>query len=280
MEFSLSMEQKLLRSSIVEFAEKEIAPTVVEREEKGEFSYELWKKMAKIYLTGLCIPEEYGGGGTDALTTAIAMEAFALGSADYSLMMVWGSHLWLCGMAIADLGTEEQKRRYLPKLASGEWIGAYGLTEPEAGSDASALQTRAEKKGDYYILNGSKTFISNAPIADVFVVFASVDLSKRAKGITLFVVDKDTPGLTRGSPLKKYDFAAAPTGELFFDDCKVPAANLVGKEGMGFQAMLDSLGWERIGFAAFPGFMEAELNACVKYAKIRKQRPLSEEFYK
>jgi alkylation response protein AidB-like acyl-CoA dehydrogenase len=272
MEFSLTEEQRIIRDSIRKFAEKEIAPTVIEREEKKEFSYELWKKMAEIQLIGLSIPMEYGGGGADALTTAIGIEAFAAGSYDMSLMMVWGSHLILCAMPIAELGTEDQKKRYLPKLASGEWIGAYGLTEPEAGSDATALKTTAEKNGDYYILNGSKTFISNAPIADVFIVFASTDLSKRAEGITVFIVEKDFPGMARGEPLKKYDLMASPTGELFFDDCKVPKENLLGEEGKGFQAMLTSLGWERMGVvASWPGFMEAELNECIKYAKQRKQ---------
>jgi alkylation response protein AidB-like acyl-CoA dehydrogenase len=276
MDFSLTTEQKLLRDSVREFAQKEIAPSIAEREEKGEFSCEIWKKMSELYLTGLCIPTEYGGGGADALTTVIGMEAFALGSRDMSLIIVWGSHLLLCGMAIVEMGTEEQKKMYLPKMASGEWIGAYGLTEPEAGSDATGLKTTAEKKDDYYILNGSKTYISNAPIADLFVVFASTDLSKKAEGINLFIVEKDSPGLTRGEPLKKYDLHAAPTGELFFDNCMVPAKNMLGGEGLGFQAMLTSLGWERLAFAPTIGFMEADLNACIKYAKERKQfgRPI------
>jgi len=275
-DFSLTQEQRLFRSSVREFAEKEVAPGVDEREERGEFSNEIWKKMAEIHLHGLCIPEEYGGAGTDALTTVVGMEAFALGSRDTSLMVVWGSHLLLAAMPIAELGTETQKKKYLPKMASGEWIGAMALTEPEAGSDATALQTTATRKDGHYLLNGSKTYISNAPIADVFVVFASTDPSKREKGITLFIVEKDTPGLTRGEPLKKYDLHAAPTGELFFDDCRVPAENILGREGEGFQAMLTSLGWERLAFAPLIGFMEADLNACIKHAKERKQfgRPI------
>ena len=177
MDFSLTQEQRLFRDSVREFAEKEVAPGADEREEKGGFSYEIWNKMSEIYLPGLCIPEEYGGAGTDALTTIIGLEAFAVGSGDPSLSSVWGSHLLLGAMPIAELGTEEQKKKYLPKMATGEWIGALAVTEPDAGSDAAALQTTAEKKGDYYILNGNKTYISNAPIADVFVVFASTDLS-------------------------------------------------------------------------------------------------------
>jgi alkylation response protein AidB-like acyl-CoA dehydrogenase len=161
-------------------------------------------------------------------------------------------------------------------MATGEWIGAMALTEPEAGSDATALQTTAVKKGDCYILNGSKTYISNAPIGDVFVVFASIDLAKRAKGITLFVVEKGAHGLTRGEPLKKHGLHASPTGELFFDDCEVPAENMLLGEGKGFEAMLTTLGWERLFFASLIGFMEADLDACIRYAKEREQfgRPI------
>jgi alkylation response protein AidB-like acyl-CoA dehydrogenase len=275
MDFSLTEEQILLKESVEKFAEKEIAPGVDEREKTG-FSHEIWKKLGDLELHGLCIPVEYGGGGADALTTVIAQEAFARGSRDASLLVVWGSHLHICAMPISDLGNEEQKKKYLPRLATGELIGAFALTEPEAGSDATSLKTTAVREGDYYILNGSKTFISNAPIADVFVVFASVDLSKRSGGITLFIVDRDTPGLTIGKELEKYEGKAAPTGELFFDDCKVPAENLLGEEGGGFTAMLTSLGWERIAFAPIVGLMEAELNLCIEYAKERKQfgRPI------
>lgn len=276
MDFSLTEEQLMFRDSVEKFARKEIAPGVDEREEKGEFSYEAWKKLGEFGLAGLCLPQEYGGGGADAMTTVIAMEAFARGCRDMSLCVVWGSHLLLTAMPIADLGTEDQKKKYLPKMASGEWIGAYGLTEPEAGSDATGLKTTAERKGDHYLLNGSKTFISNAPIADVFVLFASMDLSKRAGGITIFVADRECPGLTTGKPLKKYEGSASPTGEVFFDDCRLPLENLLGEEGKGFQAMLMSLGWERIAFAPTVGLMEADLNLCIEYARERKQfgRPI------
>jgi alkylation response protein AidB-like acyl-CoA dehydrogenase len=271
MDFSLKEEQQIFRESVEKFAVKEIAPSADEREEKGEFSYEIWKKISEFGLTGLSIPVEYGGGGADAMTSVIGMEAFARGSRDGSLCVVWGSHLFLTAMPINDLGTEKQKRKYLPAMAAGEKIGAFALTEPEAGSDATGLRTTAKKEGDYYILNGSKTFISNAPIADVFVVFASVNLELRAGGITIFIVDKDTPGLSIGPPLKKYEGAAAPTGEIFFQDCRVPAENLLGKEGEGFSAMLMSLGWERIAFAPMIGMMEADLNLCIEYAMTRKQ---------
>ncbi|MGD0855683.1 MAG: acyl-CoA dehydrogenase family protein [Dehalococcoidia bacterium] len=271
MDFSLSEEQVMFADSVEKFGKNEFAPTANDRERKGEFSYEYWKKLAGYGLAGLCIPSEYGGGGANAMMTVLGLQAFAKGSTDMSICVVWGSHLLLCAMPIAELGTDAQKKKYLPGMARGEKIGAMALTEPEAGSEATALKTTAKKEDNYYILNGSKTFISNAPIADVFVVFASVDLSKRAGGITIFIVEKDTPGLTLGKPLDKYAGHAAPTGEMFFDGCKVPVENLLGAEGEGFQAMLMSLGWERIAFAPYVGIMDAELNACIEYAKERKQ---------
>ena len=271
MEFHITDEQKMFADSVERFAQKEIAPGFEEREESTGFSYDVWKKASEFGLSGLCIPVEYGGAGADPITTVIGTQALGRGSGDFSLILVLLSHLLLAAMPIVDIGTEKQKKKYLPKMASGEWIGAYGLTEPEAGSDATSLRTTAKKDGDSYVLNGSKTFISNAPIADVFVVFATVDLSLRAGGITIFIVDRDTPGLSTGKPLKKHGMHSAPTGEIFFDDCRVPAENLLGKEGKGFSAMISSLGWERMAFCSIIGIMEWELNQCIKYAKERKQ---------
>ena len=271
MDFNLSREQKMFEKSVEEFSRKEIQPGVEERACETGFSIEAWEKISNFGLTGLCISEAYGGDGTDAVTTAVAMMAFARASQDAALGIVWLSHLLLSAMPIEELGTEEQKQRYLPKMASGEWIGAFALTEPDAGSDATGLLTTAEKEGDYYILNGSKTFISNAPIADVFVVFASTDPSKRAGGLSMFVVEKDLPGLSAGKPMKKYGASDAPTGEVFFDNCKVSAKNLLGEENKGFKAMITSLGWERLAFAPYVGTMEADLKLCIEYSKSRKQ---------
>jgi alkylation response protein AidB-like acyl-CoA dehydrogenase len=271
MDFSFTKEQRLLNDAMEEFARGVIAPGVDEREEKGEFSYEIWGKLSEIGLTGLCIPEEYGGGGADAVSSLIAMQALARGGNDASLGNSLSAHLFLCAMPIAELGTEEQKRKYLPRMASGEWIGGLGLTEPEAGSDAAALQTWAKKEGDDYILNGSKTFISNAPIADILVVVASTDLSKKADALNLFIVEKTFQGYSAGPPLKKHCLHSSPTGEVFFDDCRVPVKNMLGKENEGFRAMLTSLGWERIALASLVGLMEADLKLCLDYAKKRKQ---------
>ncbi|ACL02865.1 Acyl-CoA dehydrogenase domain protein [Desulfatibacillum aliphaticivorans] len=271
MDFDFSKEQKMFEKSVEEFAAKEIAPGVDEREYELGFSRDVWNKMSQVDLTGLCLPEQYGGAGADALTTVIAAIAFARGSFDGSMCTVWGSHLFLAAMSICDLGSEEQKERYLPGMATGERIGALALTEPEAGTDATSLATTAVRDGDYYILNGSKTFISNAPIADVFVTYATMDISKRAGGITGFIVERDTPGLTCGPPMRKHFGKSTPTGEMFFNDAKIPAENLLGKEGEGFTAMIASLGWERLAFAPIVGLMEAELDLCIDYAKTRKQ---------
>lgn len=271
MEFNLSKEQEMFRKSVEEFSRKEILPGVDERAMETGFSFEIWKKMAKFELLGLSIPEAYGGCGADALTTVTALTALSRASGDTGLCIAWASHMLLSAMPIADLGTEEQKKTYLPKMATGEWIGAFALTEPDAGSDATGLKTIAKKEGDQYLLNGSKTFISNAPIADVFVVFASTDLEKRAGGITLFIVGKDTPGLSVGNPLKKYGGHDGPTGEIFFDNCRVPAKNILGKENEGFGAMLFSLGWERIAFSPYVGLMERDLKLSIDYAKQRTQ---------
>lgn len=271
MDFSFTKEQNMFEKSVEEFARKEILPGVDERANETGFSHEIWKKMSDFGLNGLCVPTEYGGDGADAMTTMIAQIAFARVSGDGGLGVVWGSHLLLTAMPIVDLGTEEQKRKYLPLLASGEKIGAMSLTEPDAGSDATGMQTTAVKEGDYYIFNGSKTFCSNAPIADVFVVYATTDPQKRAGGVTMFIVDRDTPGLTLGPPLKKYEMHDAPTGELFFNNAKVPVENLLGRENEGFLAMLTSLGWERIAFGPYVGFMEKQLKDSIEYARTRKQ---------
>jgi len=271
MDFTITEEQQMFAESVERFAQKEIAPGVLDREDVTGFSHEIWKKVSEFGLAGLSIPIEYGGGGADPITMIVGSQAFTRGSGDSSLAVVWLSHLLLTAMPIVDLGTEAQKKKYLPRMASGELIGAYALTEPDAGTAATGLKTTAKREGDCYILNGSKTFISNAPIADVFVVFASVDLSLRAAGITMFIVERDFPGLTTGKPLKKYDGKSAPTGEIFFEDCRVPAENLLGTEGGGFMAMISSLGWERMAFGVTIGTMEWELSKCIEYAKERKQ---------
>lgn len=234
---------------------------------------ELWRKIGAMGLCGLPIPEEYGGSGADAVTSLLAYEAFTKGSKDPGLYLSLGAHLFICAIPIWLHGNEAQKQKYLPKLASGEWIGALGLTEPNAGSDAAGIQTTARREGDYYILNGSKMFITNGPVADVVLVMATVDKSKRAGGVTAFIVEKGTPGFSVGRKLNKMGHRTSPTAELIFEDCKVPVENRVGEEGKGFHATTDALVWERGVFLAAEslGMMAAMLEDAIEYAKTRTQ---------
>lgn len=271
MDFQLNDEQRAFEESIRKFAANEIASGVDAREERGEFSREAWEKLCDFGLPGLVIPEEYGGNGASALDAVTAMIALAEAGKDFSLSGLWATHLFLAAMPISDLGTHNQKQEYLPRMASGELIGALALTEPGAGSDATGLSTQAVKKGDEYILNGSKTFISNAPIADVFVVVATLDKKARANGLTMFIVDKDCPGLSTGKPLKKWAADSWPTGEIFFDNCRVPEKNLLGEEYKGFQYMLHALSWERLAFAPYVGMMASNLRDSINYSKQRIQ---------
>lgn len=270
MDFDFSEEQKAFARSVKEFAEKEIAPGAREREQSPEFPWEVWKKLADFGLLGLPVPEEYGGGGAGAVTTTLANEVFARYCGDVDLMIKWGSHTMICAMPIAVLGSEDQKRRYLPGLCDGSRIGAFALTEPEAGSDATALKSKAVKNNGEYILNGNKIYISNAPHADTLVTFAKTVDPAGNEGISSFIVESGYPGFVRGRPLRIYSpSAGSDVGEIAFDDCRVPAGNLLGEEGQGFSAMLTSLGWERLAFAGFLGMMARNLEDCIAYAKER-----------
>ncbi|MBW2367759.1 MAG: acyl-CoA dehydrogenase family protein [Deltaproteobacteria bacterium] len=271
MDFTISKRQRMFIKEVEKFCRKEVLPGVEEREEKEEFSLDVWKKMAQFGLTGLCLPREYGGDGANALTTVLGTEAFARASRDSSLCNSWLSHLLLCAMNINELGNDAQKAKYLPALAAGEKIGALGVTEPDAGSDATSMQTTAKRDGDVYVLNGSKTFISNGPIADIILVYATTDPTLRAKGIVSFIVEADTPGVTLGPAFKKYGIHASPTGEVFLDDVRVPVENRLTEEGAGFKAMLESLGWERLAFTHLVGLMDADLQDAVSYARERVQ---------
>ncbi|KKM10024.1 acyl-CoA dehydrogenase [Clostridiales bacterium PH28_bin88] len=273
MDFGFTPEQEAFARTVEKFAREEVLPSVERRDETGEWDMELWKKIGDMGLCGLPIPEEYGGSGADAVTSLLAYEAFTKGSKDPGLYLSLGAHLFICTIPIWLHGNEAQKKKYLPKLASGEWIGALGLTEPNAGSDAAGIQTTAHLEGDYYILNGSKMFITNGPMADVVLVMATVDKSKRADGVTAFIVEKGTPGFSVSRKLNKMGHRTSPTAELVFEDCKVPVENVVGEVGKGFHATTDALVWERGVFLAAEslGMMAAMLEDAVEYAKTRTQ---------
>jgi hypothetical protein len=273
MDFSLTEEQLAFKDAVFKFSRNEIMPLMEEYEMKGEFPWPAWKKMAEYGMMGLPFPEEYGGSGADILTTLIGMEALGHGGAAAGLCLSWGAHTVLCGVPIWLVGTEEQKKKYLTKIASAEWIGGFGLTEPGAGSDAAGVQATAVKKGDKYILNGTKMFITNAPIGDVFIVIAVTNKEMKHLGISAFIVEKDFPGFSIGKELNKMGNRTSTTSELIFEDCEVPAGNLLGAEGYGFlQVGKTILEWERSCLlAAGVGGMEAAIETCSRYAKDRKQ---------
>ncbi|GAB4295619.1 MAG: acyl-CoA dehydrogenase AcdA [Myxococcota bacterium] len=279
MDFELTAEQKLFRKEVFKFAVKEIAPYAEEADAKSEFSWAAWKKLGEFGLLGLHFPAKYGGQDSDVLTACLAGEALGEGGADGGLTLSMGAHTYLCGDTILRHGTEAQKEKYLPKLATGEWVGCMGLTEPGSGSDAASIATKAVKKGDKYILNGSKMFITNGPIADVAVVFASADRGSGHSGISAFIVDKGTPGFYAGKKLNKLGVRSSTTSELVFEEAEIPAENLLGSEGAGFLIALGALEWDRSALIApFIGAMERALALCAEYALDRKQfgRPIAE----
>jgi acyl-CoA dehydrogenase len=263
-------EQKMMQKMVRDFAQKEIAPAIEHMEETEEFPRHLIKKMAELGLMGIPIPEEYGGAGMDFTSYIIAINELSKVSATIGVIL--SVHTSVGTNPILYFGNEEQKKKYIPKLASGEYLGAFGLTEPSSGSDAASLKTRAVKQGDYYILNGSKIFITNAGEADVYIVFASTEPDKGSYGISAFIVEKDTPGFSVGKKEKKMGLNGSNTCEILFEDARVPAENLLGNEGEGFKIAMSNLDVGRIGIAAQSlGIAEAALEYATNHAKERKQ---------
>jgi butyryl-CoA dehydrogenase len=273
LEFSIPQEYQDFKEAVLRFSKEKLAPRAQELDAKGEFSWQNWQDMAAMGLLGLPFPEQYGGSDASPLATCIAMEALSAGGVDSGTSLGWGAHTILCGVPIWLLGTEQQKERYLPKICSGEWIGAFGLTEPGSGSDAASLKTSAEKIGDRWILNGSKMFITNAPIANVFIVFASTKKEARNRGISAFIVERDFAGFSVGKDLVKMGNRTSVTAELVFDNCEVPEENLLGPQDLGFLTVgKETLEWERsCMIAPVVGGMEFMLEVCTAYAKERKQ---------
>ena len=280
MYFELDDEQRAFVATVEEFAAKEIAPGAAARDRAGEWFAEGWRKMAELGLLGLQFPEEYGGSGASILTTGAVFQAFTAGGADAGIALSWVAHSVLAGTPLWLFGTDDQKRRYLSKIASGEWTAGYGLTEPGAGSDAASLRTVAVQRGDRWILNGSKMFITNAPIGEVFVVFASEDRALRSKGVTAFIVERGFPGFSSGRELDKMGNRTSPTGELIFQDCEVPAENVLGERRQGFAIAKAALEWERFLMMAHSvGTIQALLRECLRYAGERRQfgKPILEQ---
>lgn len=272
MDFSLTEAQEALRKSVLEFARKELGGDVRAREKRGELFREGWDKCAAFGIQGLPMPTEYGGTGQTIVECMIAMQALGQGCPDAGLLFTLGSHMWTCEIPILQFGTAAQKERYLPRMVAGEIIGCHAMSEPEAGSDAFSGKTLATKVDGGWRIDGSKTFISNAPVADVFLVFATVNPKKGWAGITGFLVDKGNPGLTVGKPLEKMGLKTSPTAELHLEGCFVPDDAVLGKLGGGSAIFNAEMEWERSClFAAHLGAMQRQLETCVRYVKERKQ---------
>ncbi len=272
MKFELTEEQNLIRDMVRSFAETEVAPSAALRDEEESFDRGLmFDKLAELGLTGIVFPEEYGGAGSDYISYAIAVEELSRVCASTGVTL--SAHLSLCANPIYLFGTEEQKQKYLTPLATGEKMGAFGLTEPAAGSDAGGTKTTAMREGKDWILNGTKIFITNGGEAETYVVTARTDKeAKKHHGISAFIVEKDTPGFSFGKKEQKMGIRSSPTMELVFENCAIPAENLLGEEGQGFKVAMKTLDGGRIGIAAQAlGIAQGALDEAVRYAKERKQ---------
>jgi acyl-CoA dehydrogenase len=270
MDLRFTDEQKLIRKMARDFSQSIIAPAVKDMEERDEFPLEIVRKMGKQGLMGMIIPEELGGSGLDFTSLIIVINEISKVSATLGEML--SVHTSVGTNPILSFGTENQKKRYIPKLASGEYIGAFALTEPSAGSDAGNIKTSAVKKGDKYVMNGSKIFISSAGVADTYITFVVTDPHKGKRGISAFIVEKDTPGFSIGKIERKMGLHGSNTTELFFDNAEVPSDNLLGQEGEGFKIAMANLDVGRIGIASQGlGIAEAAYSYSLEYAKERKQ---------
>ena len=270
MNFKFNEEEQEIIDMLHDFAVKEVAPLAAEIDEQERFPEETWHKLADMGMMGIAYPEEYGGAGLSYLTYIACCEELAKHCATTSVMV--SAHSSLCCWPIEHFGTEEQKQKYLPALCSGEKLGAFGLTEPGAGTDAAMQKTTAEDKGDHWLINGSKIFITNAGYASVFVIFAMTDKSLGTKGISAFIVDRDTPGFSVGAHEKKMGIRGSSTCELIFDNCKVPKENLLGEVGKGFKIAMMTLDGGRIGIGAQAlGIAQGCIDQTVKYTQERIQ---------
>jgi alkylation response protein AidB-like acyl-CoA dehydrogenase len=267
--FSLSEEHKMIRDAARDFAQKEIAPIAAEFDESGEFPRETVGKMGEMGFMGVEMPEEYGGAGMDTLAYVLALEEICKADAAHGVIMSVNNSLYCHG--ILKFGTEEQKKKFITPVASGKAIGAYSLTEPQSGSDAGTMKSRATRDSDHYVLNGRKSWVTSGPVADYFVVFMMTDPGRKQKGVSAFLVEGNTPGLTRGKKEPKLGIRASATSELIFENCRVPVENRLGEEGEGFKIAMTVLDAGRIGIATQAlGIAEAAYEAARQYAVTRE----------
>ena len=275
--FNLGEDIDMLRDSVFQFCSKEIAPRAADIDSSNEFPMDLWLKLGDMGLLGITVEEQYGGTGMGYLAHSVAMEEISRASASVGLS--YGAHSNLCVNQLHKNGTEEQKRKYLPKLCSGEHVGALAMSEPNAGSDVVSMKLKAEKHGDYYVLNGSKMWITNGPDADTYVIYAKTDTTAGSKGITAFIVERDYPGFSRQQKLDKLGMRGSNTCELMFENCQVPAENILGGEGRGVAVLMSGLDYERTVLSGGPvGIMQACLDVVLPYIHERKQfdQPIGE----
>ena len=269
-DFTLTSEQELIQKTAREFAKEHLAPGVIDRDEKAEFPTEQIKVMGELGFMGMMVPEEWCGAGFDTLTYVIAMEEIAAVELATSTIMSVNNSL-VCQLLV-DYGTEDQKEKYLKSLAIGEKLGAYSLSEPESGSDASNMRTFAKKEGNHYVINGTKNWVTNGINGDIVILFCMTEINVGYKGISAFVVEKGTLGLSTGKKENKLGIRASDTCELYFENCRIPIENMIGEEGQGFKVAMKALGGGRIGIASQAlGLARAALDASVSYAKERKQ---------
>jgi alkylation response protein AidB-like acyl-CoA dehydrogenase len=272
MDFDLTPEQKDLQSAAIEFARKELNNNMIERDAQQVFSNDGWKKCASFGVQRMPIPMEYGGRGADPITTIAMMEGLGYGGSDQGLLFSINAHMWTNSIPLLKYGTAEQKKKYVPGLCDGNLIGANGASEPNAGSDIFSMQTRVRKDGSDYVLNGRKIFVTNAPVADLFAIYATLDPQLGAAGICAFIVEKGTPGLGVGKKKDKMGLRTALMAELLLEDCRVPGTALLGREGRGVEVFNCSMAWERACIlATCLGTMRRQLERCVEHARRRKQ---------
>jgi isovaleryl-CoA dehydrogenase len=270
LDFGLGSDVEMLRETVRDFTQDKIAPLAAEIDRSNKFPRELWPQLGALGLLGITVEEELGGAGLGYLAHCVAMEEISRGSAAIGLS--YGAHSNLCVNQLRRNGSEEQKRRYLPKLISGDHVGALAMSEPGAGSDVVSMRTRADKKGDRYILNGSKMWITNGPIADTLVIYAKTDRTAGARGITAFVVENGFKGFSTGKKLDKLGMRGSDTSEIVFEDCEVPAENVLGVVGNGVNVLMSGLDYERTVLAAGPlGVMQACLDIVIPYLHQRTQ---------
>ena len=272
MDFTWSDEQKELQETVQSFAAGRLNEGLSQRLAAASFSRALWQECADFGILGLPIPEAHGGSDRGVVNTILAMEALGRGCRDQGLLFSMHAHMWSVVMPILAFGTDAQKERYLTALCDGRVVGAHGMSEPDSGSDAFSMRTRAEAVGGGYRLNGTKTFVTNAPVADLFVVFATVDRKRGMWGVTTFLIDKGTAGLSVSEPFKKMGLRTSPMAEIVLEDCFVPDDAVLGKPGQGAVIFNHSMAWERSCILASQvGAMEHQLELCLRYAKERKQ---------